>query len=374
MRVRQPPPVRPVVSRRWSGALLAIPLALIVVITVIDAQTPESIHLGPFLIAAPAITASFAGAATTGAIGALAVVAQVVISMLHGGLTTANHQAQLATLVVISVLVTVFRCAADRHQRRLIQVRSVAVAAQEVLLRPLPDRIGPLRIASVYLAAEEEAQIGGDLYAAVATEEGTRLVIGDVRGKGLSAVGDAAVLIGAFRGSAYRNLSLPAVAVHLGNAMRWNWEHGGRGGHHAQESFVTALVLDVYEDRPLAAMVNCGHPCPLLLRDGKVHPVELGEPALPLGLAPASESDYHAEIRDFVDEDLLLLYTDGLIEARDATGAFYPLCDRVAAWTGDNPESLARYLHDDLLRHTGGHVNDDAAIVVLARCPESEDP
>ncbi|MGO4756106.1 PP2C family protein-serine/threonine phosphatase, partial [Streptomyces sp. 2MCAF27] len=253
------------------------------------------------------------------------------------------------------------------------QVRSVAVAAQEVLLRPLPDRMGSLRIASVYLAAEKEAQIGGDLYAAVVTKDAARLVIGDVRGKGLSAVGDAAVLIGAFRGSAYRNLPLPAMAAHLGNAMRWNWDHGGKSGPDPQESFVTALVLDAYNDRPVAATVNCGHPPPLLLRGGEVRTLDTGEPALPLGLAVTSENDYKTETFDFETGDLLVLYTDGLIEARNAAGTFYPLVDRVATWTGGDPRSLARYLRHDLLRHTGGHVNDDAAIVVIAHCPDAPD-
>ncbi|MGW3572224.1 PP2C family protein-serine/threonine phosphatase [Streptomyces sp. NPDC000941] len=366
-------PAHPAGSRRWSRWLLAIPLGIIVAITAIDLQTPESIHLGPFLIAAPAITASFAGPMATGVIGALAVAAQVAIAHLHGGLMTANHQAQVGTLLLISALVTAFRFAADRHQRKLTQVRSVAVAAQEVLLRPLPDRMGTLRIASVYLAAEKEAQIGGDLYAAVVTKDAARLVIGDVRGKGLSAVGDAAALIGAFRGSAYRNLPLTALAAHLGNAMRWNWDHSGRSGPDPHESFVTALALDVYDDRPLAMMVSCGHPPPLLLRGGEVRTLEVGEPALPLGLAVTSADDYKTETFDFEDGDLLLLHTDGLIEARNAAGDFYPLVDRVAAWPGGDPRSLTRYLQDDMLRHTGGHVNDDAAIVVIARCPDTPD-
>lgn len=372
MRVRHgsTPPAGP---RRWNRALLTIPLGLIVAIAVLDMHAPRNVHLSPFLIAAPAITASFAGAMATGAIGALAVVAQMIVGQLQGGLATANHEAQVGTLLVISALVTGFRLATDRHQRKLTQVRSVAEAAQQVLLRPLPDRLGPLRIASTYLAAEEGARIGGDLYAAVATHEAARLVIGDVRGKGLAAVGDASVLIGAFRGSAYRNLSLPAVAAHLGNAMRWNWDHGGREGSDPHESFVTALVLDAYDDRPLARLVNCGHPPPLLVRDGEVRTLEIGEPALPLGLAMTSASDYKAETFDFEAGDLLVLYTDGLIEARDAGGAFYPLTERVAAWTGDGPLSLACYLQDDLLRHTGGLVHDDAATIVVARGPSTTD-
>ncbi|WNE99621.1 PP2C family protein-serine/threonine phosphatase [Streptomyces luomodiensis] len=352
---------------RSSRALFALPLALIVAVTLIDILTPASVHLGPFLIAAPAITASFAGAGGTAAIGALAFVAQVVIAVFHGGVTTTNHEAQLAAIVVLSGLVTAFRYVTDRHRRRLLRVRSVSVAAQEVLLRPLPERIGELSIASLYLAADEEAQIGGDLYAAVRTQGATRLVIGDVQGKGLAAIGDAAVLIGAFRGVAYRHLSLPAIATHLGSCMCWNWQHVPGGGRNCLESFVTAVVVDVYDDGPMAGMVNCGHPPPLLLHRGEVATLDVDQPAIPLGLEVPREGDYRVETFRFEYGDLLVLHTDGVIEARDADGAFYPLPERLAAWKGGGPQSLVDHLHADLLRHTGGVVDDDAAIVVIAR-------
>ncbi|MBA6441402.1 PP2C family protein-serine/threonine phosphatase [Streptomyces sp. GMR22] len=353
---------------RSSRALFAVPLMLILAVTVIDLNSPPTVHLGPFLIAAPAITASFAGAGGTAVIGALAVGAQIIIGVFHGGLMTANHQAQIVALIVISGLVASFRYATDRHRRRLSQVRSVAVAAQEVLLRPLPERIGELRIASLYLAADEEAQIGGDLYAAVRTEGATRLVIGDVRGKGLAAIGDAAVLIGAFQGSAYRNLSLPGIVSHMGSAMCWNWRHVGGEERHFLESFVTAVVLDVYDDGPVTGMVNCGHPPPLLLHKGEIATLEVDEPAVPLGLEEPKERDYQVEMFRFEYGDLLVLHTDGVVDARNESGAFYPLPERLAVWKGGGPQSLVDYLHADLLRHTGGVVNDDAAIVVIARC------
>ncbi|AGP54160.1 PP2C family protein-serine/threonine phosphatase [Streptomyces rapamycinicus] len=353
---------------RSSRALFVVPLAIILAVTLTDLTTPPTVHLGPFLIAAPAITASFAGAGGTAVVGALAVGAQIIIGAFHGGLMTANHQAQIIALIVISGLVTSFRYATDRHRRRLSQVRSVAVAAQEVLLRPLPERIGELRIASLYLAADEEAQIGGDLYAAVRTERATRLVIGDVRGKGLAAIGDAAVLIGAFRGSAYRNLSLPGIAVHMGSAMCWNWHHIADDERNYLESFVTAVVLDVHDDGPVAGMVNCGHPPPLLLHRGEIATLDVGEPAVPLGLEVPKERDYQVETFRFQHGDLLVLHTDGVVEARNESGAFYPLRERLAVWRGGDPQSLVDHLHADLLRHTGGVVNDDAAIVVIARC------
>ncbi|MCL7491679.1 serine/threonine-protein phosphatase [Streptomyces sp. MCA2] len=360
----------PPLDRAWGlhDGLIAIPLAIIAVITVIDIHAPTSIHLGPFLVAAPALTASFAGAGVTGAVGALAVVAQIVIGHLHGGLLTPNHQAQIAALVVISVFVTAFRYVRDRHERQLSQVRSVAVAAQQVLLRPLPERIGALRIASAYISAEAEAQIGGDLFATVPAPGRTRLVIGDVRGKGLSAIGEAAVLIGAFRGSAYRNLSLPGIVAHLGNSVYWkNTADPTDGGPEPEESFVTAVVVDVHHDAPVLTMVNCGHPPPLLLRHDKVQVLEVSEPALPLGLTAPLESDYREETFRFEPGGLLLLHTDGVIEARDRTGRFYPLIDRLTAWHERDPAALVRRLRDDLLRYTGGNLGDDAAVIAITR-------
>lgn len=61
------------------------------------------------------------------------------------------------------------------------------------------------------------------------------------------------------------------------------------------------------------------------------------------------------------------MHTDGVTEARDASGAFYPLTDRVADWTITNPEAVLRHLHRDLLRHSGGRLKDDAVMIALER-------
>ncbi|MCQ4081733.1 hypothetical protein NGB36_14220 [Streptomyces sp. RB6PN25] len=92
----------------------------------------------------------------------------MIISVFHGGLATTNHLAQLTALAALSV---VFFCATrERRMLKLAQAQSVAEAAQRALLRPLPHRIGPLQIAALYLAAEDEADIGEDLYTATRTD------------------------------------------------------------------------------------------------------------------------------------------------------------------------------------------------------------
>lgn len=355
-------------------ALLAVPIALIAAVTVVDILAPPSVHLGPFLVAAPALTASFAGPWETGLVGALAVLAQSVVAVLRTSLMDLNHIFQLIVLILMSALVTFFAHLRGRHERELSQLRSVAMAAQEVVLKPIPHRIGPLRIASVYLAAETEAQIGGDLYAAARTAKGTRIVIGDVRGKGLEAVGDAALLLGAFRAAAHRQADLSVLVAFLEGTVSSDLDDPAAPEGEAEdrgEAFITAAVLDVPDREPALHMINCGHPPPLLLRGDQVGLLEVRHPAPPLGLTEFVESQLFPETFAFEPGDIVLLYTDGVIEARDRNGTFYPLEERVVGKSGKGPDVLLAHLCADLLHHAGGHLDDDAAMVAIERMPGS---
>ncbi|MEV5986457.1 PP2C family protein-serine/threonine phosphatase [Streptomyces sp. NPDC052051] len=353
--------------------LLLIPLALIVAITITDILTP-GIQLGPLLVVAPALTASIAGPLGTGLMGVLAVTGQILVPVFQGTRMTASLQAQALGIAMISGFLVAFRYVRGRQERQLERTRSVAVATQEVLIRPLPRRSGPLRIATDYIAAEEEAQVGGDLYASVRHGGATRLVIGDVRGKGLNAIEDTSLLLGAFHGSAYRHLSLLRMVMHLGHAMYWKWACDAADDPVAAESFVTALLLDIPDDVGLVEIVSCGHPPPLLLRAGTIRPLDASSPGCPLGLMPPAEDQYVVDTFGFEPGDILLLYTDGVIEARNREGTFYPLAERIAAWDGNGgPEHLVAYVHKDLLRHADGSIGDDAALIAVERLP-SERP
>ncbi|MFJ6567826.1 PP2C family protein-serine/threonine phosphatase [Streptomyces sp. NPDC091292] len=345
---------------------------LIAVITTVDVLTPHHVHLAPFLVAAPAVTASFEGPVMTGIVGAVAVVASSLVAAVRGTITDLNYTFQIVALVVISAIVTLFAQLRVRHEGQLTRLRSVAEAAQRVVLRPLPRRTGPLRIASMYLAADAEAKIGGDLYAAARTSGGTRLIIGDVRGKGLEAVGDAAVVLGAFRSAAHLQAELPVLVAHLeGSVVADLADPDGQrtDGDVAGETFVTAAVLDVPDDESVLRVINCGHPAPLLLRRGGVVPLDVRQPAPPLGLAEFMDGDPAVETFGFATGDVVLLYTDGVIECRDTSGAFYPLTDRVTRWCGETPEMLLALLCEDLLAHAGGSLGDDAAVVAIERMP-----
>ncbi|MEV5752974.1 PP2C family protein-serine/threonine phosphatase [Actinoallomurus sp. NPDC052308] len=356
-------------SWRPGQAMVAIPVALIVLISVADILSPTHIHLGPLLVVAPALTASFGGPLMTGAIGALAVVAQVVIAFLHGGIETMNHQVQILTLLVVSAFVVAFRYLRDRHERQLSEVRSVSDVAQRVILRPLPHRIGPLRIASMYLAAAAEARIGGDLYAAARTAGGTRLLIGDVRGKGLASVSDAALLLCAFREASHRHANLPDLARHLEASVCRNLAELSETNIDVDECFVTAVIVDIPDAEPVVHVVDCGHPPPLLLRGDRVLTLGSERPGAPLGLGELTADDHLAGTFPFEPGDVLLLYTDGIVEGRDRTGTFYALAERLRRWVGEDPGTIVARLEKDLLDHVGGHLEDDAAAIAIERLP-----
>ena len=355
----------------WPGqrsrVLLLVPVVLIVVIATVDLRSPTDIHLGPLLVIAPALVPSFAGALATAGIGVLAVVAQVVIAVFHGGLSTGNHIAQIIALAVLTVLIVVFTVVRERRARQLAQVRSVAEVAQRALLRPLPDRIGPLRIATTYLAAEHEAQIGGDLYTATRTAHATRLMIGDVRGKGLAAVGEAALLLSAFRLVAARSVDLTELARVLDRHVQRYLLDFAASGDEIGEHFITALLLEFPDEEPVAHLADCGHPSPLLLRDGEVAVLGGDDAAPPLGLQALAHGPVSVATVPFGVDDTLLLHTDGVTEARDARGTFYPLAERAAYWADAAPDALVNHLRRDLLAYAGSRRDDDAALVAIRR-------
>ncbi|MFI0898094.1 PP2C family protein-serine/threonine phosphatase [Streptomyces sp. NPDC020983] len=356
-------------GRPWHAnrGLVAVPVALIVLITVADVLAPQGVHLGPLLVVAPALTASFGSSRLTALVGFLATAALFTIAVVRNSIFTSNHESQIAALVLISAFTVFFCRLRERHSAELRQVRSVAEAAQQVVLQPLPERIGPLSVAVRYEAAADHARIGGDLYAAVRTRDGTRLLIGDVRGKGLTAVDDANLLLGAFRSAAHRHLPLAALHLELEAVVAWGLTQPHRHGGDPGESFITAALIDIPDREPRVSILNSGHPAPLRLHGGRATPLVPRRHSPPIGVLPPEDAEAAPDVFAFEPGDTLLLYTDGVTEARDVTGSFYPLTDRVPALApgGAHPVDLLAALRADLLRHTAGSLGDDAAVVAV---------
>ncbi|MFC1410199.1 PP2C family protein-serine/threonine phosphatase [Streptacidiphilus sp. N1-12] len=269
-----------------------------------------------------------------------------------------THRAAVAVLSVAGSTAAAALAATirRRHERELADVRSVAEAAQRVLLRPVPLRAGRMRIAVSYTSAAASARIGGDLYEVVPTSRGTRVIVGDVQGKGLEAVETAALVLGAFREAAPDEKTLQEVGDRLERSL--NRRLSG-------EEFVTAVLAEIDADHTMT-LLNYGHPAPLILRSNGA--VEFAEPALtapPLGLAvlgPEGPIPHQVELGS---GDQMLFYTDGVTEARDSERTFYPLADRAFLLDQDDPDEALETLRQDLVMHTGGPLHDDAAMLLL---------
>lgn len=260
--------------------------------------------------------------------------------------------------------------------QELSQVRKVAGAAQDVLLRPLPPRIDGLHIAATRLSADRGATIGGDLYDVIATEHGVRVVMGDVRGHGLAALGPVAAVLGSFREAGHDEPELAHVLRRLERALarhlreRARAEHPSAGQDPASpvaEEFVTVLLLEIGHDGQVRAL-NCGHPWPYRLGDGRAEPLTRTEPLPPLGAFPLPDDLPTTDCGRLLPGDALFLHTDGLEDARDGRGRFFPLPAALSeAVRSDptDPQTVLRIVFKGLRHHTGGSLSDDVACLVL---------
>nr|WP_137969489.1 PP2C family protein-serine/threonine phosphatase [Streptomyces antimycoticus] len=345
----------------WSVLIVAVPVA--------DWFLPPDIHLAHLLVVPLALAAAFTDTRRTAVTALLALAALVVAGAERSALTTENVLVQLLSLMLFSALLLIVTRLREQHLRHLARVRQVSEAAQSVLLRPLPQRAGAVSLASTYVAAETEARIGGDLYALVRAPGPTRLIIGDARGKGLGAIGDIETVLGAFRFNAHRHSTLSGLASALESDVRWDLgeSHHGDPDDWPSEHFITAAVLEIPDNQLCARLISFGHLPPLLLHGGQVTPLEVAAPAPPLGLGTLTEAEYAPLTFRFAPGDRLVLYTDGVTEARDSRGNFYPLVERVTAWTDQRPDELVHSIGADLRAHTGGPLADDMALIVLQR-------
>ncbi|MFD7613865.1 PP2C family protein-serine/threonine phosphatase [Streptomyces sp. NPDC059828] len=346
-----------------------LPFAIAVLVVVIELTPLHVVYTGPLLTATPALAAVTMGPRGTMAAAGFALVVSVITATYNQAWGTQQVYTNILALLLVSVAsITTSRAARTRSENALNQIRRIAVAAQEVLLRPVPARIGPLRASSMYLAAETGAQIGGDLYEAVETRYGVRLIVGDVRGKGLPAVRAAAAVLGAFREAVHYQEDLVDVMDHCAAALeRERWSPGVDPDARV-EGFVTALVVQVPRESVIE-VVNRGHPPPLVLHHGRAEALMPASPLPPLGLEElmTRPSKGKAESYPFSPGDRLLLHTDGVIEARNSDDDFFVLPDAMEAVRGSSPEEFLEELHQALLRHTSGCLADDVAMVIIER-------
>ncbi|MFF0219796.1 PP2C family protein-serine/threonine phosphatase [Streptomyces vinaceus] len=350
----------------------ALPAVLIAGGLAFDLLTPPSYTGSPFFSAAPLIAAPLSSLRVTVLTGVLASLAVVLLHLLNGTTWQVEALTELVTVMTVSGLAILTNRVVRRSGERLASARGIAEAAQRAVLPEPAERIAGLHVRARYEAAQADAFIGGDLYAVQDTPYGVRLAVGDVRGKGLGAVEAVAVVLGAFREAADTEPTLEGLVRRLERAL--TREGTRRDGLDSVEGFTTCVVGEIPADAQVLRLVNRGHPEPLLLyADGRVSVLAPAEPALPLGMGDLGRTwPDRAEEWPFPAGATLLLYTDGLTEARDAAGVFYDPAARLSGRVFPGPGELLGALSSDVRRHTGGGATDDMALLAVGRPGEGE--
>lgn len=340
----------------WRGLLWALPFLLMAAVVMADLLTGPNIEFLPLLSLGPALAAASWRPPHTALIGVLALALCAGLVLYDS--TQGHRRVLIAVLTVCGATVAGVIASAARHrrERELAGVRAVAEAAQQVVLRPVPPDVGTARLAVRYISATAAARIGGDLYEVITACGGVRLILGDAQGKGLPAVQTAAAVLGAFREAAYDAADLPEISRRVERSLE---------RQAADEEFVTAVLAQIPPGGQRIEILNCGHPPPLLLTAGTARFIEPPEASLPLGLAPLAATARIPVTVPFGPGDQMLFYTDGVSEARDRAGEFYPLGRCPALLAGDDPGAVLERLQGDVVRHVGHALLDDAAMLLI---------
>jgi serine phosphatase RsbU (regulator of sigma subunit) len=194
-------------------------------------------------------------------------------------------------------------------ERRLAAEHALAARLQQIIL-PLPE--GPielpgLRVAVRYLPAGDESLVGGDWYHAAELRDGSVLLaVGDVAGHGTLAATTMAQLRHALRALAVTT-SDPATLLGYLNQLTCDLDR------EKPETTATAVVARYEPLRRRLTWAQAGHPPPLLSRGGRTAP--LARPAGPM-LGVVEDAAYATFTLDLQVNDVLLFYTDGLVEHR----------------------------------------------------------
>jgi hypothetical protein len=280
-----------------------------------------------------------------------------VAELVFAGEPAADSRRQVGAFVTLTAELLTTKDAYSDVFSRLRRRKTLTLAAeiQWELLPPLT--FGTDRVV-ITGGLEPAYEIGGDSFDYAVNAATADLMVIDAVGHGLPATVLAGVAIGAYRHARRNAADLPDIAAEINAAIATQFGHS---------LFATALLARLDLDTGRLRWINAGHPAPLLLRGSAVvHPPHC-PPARPLGLQESKPICCETRLEP---GDRLLLYTDGIIEARSPSGEFFGedrLTDFIKAAVADGepaPETVRRLLRR-LLAHQADQLQDDASIVIL---------
>jgi hypothetical protein len=231
---------------------------------------------------------------------------------------------------------------------------SLAAALQWELL-PLPI----YRDSTLDLAGRVEPayDIGGDAFDFAANPDGVEIAVFDAMGHGLKSTLLTTMAVGSYRFARRRMSDLGAIAQEIDQAVV---------AHPQDDVFVTGHLCRLHHDGRLE-WLNAGHPLPLLLRDHAASPLGDPPPMLPFGLQGKPHEALTVQLQP---GDIVLFYSDGVIEARPDEGGTFGV-ERFLDMAGRHghpdadPFMLVRQILDTVKEHANGVLRDDATLVAV---------
>jgi PAS domain S-box-containing protein len=255
-----------------------------------------------------------------------------------------------------------YRCALAADNSRLYRDRSeIARVLQRSLLPPLLPEIPGVEVGAEYLSVGESSEVGGDFYDLINTvEDGWICAIGDVRGKGVEAASVTALARYTIRAITMKDDRPSEVLAALNEAMLRQLP---------EDRFCTAacIRLEPEDGSPGVGLdvSRAGHPPPLLVStDGTVE--EVGCTGRVLGVF--SDAELRNSSLRLMPGEALVLYTDGITEARSPDGSFFGedrLRRLLGSCAGCDAATFAERIKDDVLDFQKGDLHDDLAVLVL---------
>jgi phosphoserine phosphatase RsbU/P len=231
-------------------------------------------------------------------------------------------------------------------------------AAAELLLASLLPLTFSCHRLVISAVLEPSYDVGGDAYDYAVDGSLAQFMVLDAMGRGMRAGLTCVVAMAAMRTTRRENKGLFAIGRAADAAL---------DEHFADQRFVTAVLGELEMDTGRLRYINAGHPAPLLLRHGRAVRALTGGRRMPLGL---DDSAIEIAEESLEPGDRLLLYTDGVTEARDNAGKLFgtdhlvDLAERSVVDELPAPETLRR-LANSVMQHQGGLPTDDATIMLV---------
>ena len=242
---------------------------------------------------------------------------------------------------------------------RARRTRPMSVSAELIsrMVPPLVFSTDGLVIAGLL---EPAYSSGGDCFDYAVNRDVAHLAMFDAMGQGLAAAGASAFAVSAYRAARRSGLDLVATYEQMDAAVTEQFEG---------ERFTTAVLARLDVRTGDLTWISAGHPAPLLLRGGRVVKTLEAPPATPLGV-PFSSGRAQVAHEQLEPGDMVLMFTDGLPEARLPDGEFFGL-ERLAEFVEVQaaagfpaPETLRRLRHA-VLGHQRGTLQDDASALLV---------